>query len=110
MKSFLAGDGCAHRPHTPFSSGYHSSTVTGGTDSKMSSFLAASTPSASPTSSSNGSRVVAAPATTARGRAVPTSMVEEATIYKLRQEIEALKNTFVSSQKRWSEVRSALTL
>ena len=63
------------------SSGYHS----GG----LASFLASSTPSVSPT--------------TFTPKGTPKS-VEEATIAKLRQEIEALKGTFMSSQKRWSEV------
>ena len=71
------------------SSGYHSAG-----DSKMSSFLAASTPSGSPTSSSLS------------GPKQGPKSVEESTIFKLRQEIEALKSTFMSSQKRWSEVSS----
>lgn len=105
------------RSHTPSSSSGHHS---GG--SKLS-VISTPTPSGSPsspavgttTSSGTANTAVDHPSTTNErvgvtatvGQLSPSkSNTSESTILRLRREVEALKNAFASSQKRWSEVRT----
>ena len=105
------------RSHTPSSSSGHHS---GG--SKLS-VTSTPTPSASPSALPAGS--VASPRTSER-TATPNDDIiissfastsspikqnpNESTILRLRREVEALKNAFGASQKRWSDVSSYLLL
>ena len=105
------------RSHTPSSSSGHHS---GG--SKLS-VISTPTPSGSPSSPAIGTTTCSVPSNTAVDNTANTSErigvtaavgqitpskpnASESTILRLRREVEALKNAFASSQKRWSEVRN----
>ena len=87
------------------------------------SVISTPTPSGSPSSPAIGTTTCSVPSNTAVDHTANTSErigdtavvgqitpskpnKSESTILRLRREVEALKNAFASSQKRWSEVRT----